>query len=259
MIDAFNQIGTTPTPPAPIATKRPGPPRRRRCRPLPHSQVIVNVLNASTVNGIAHTTAAALDRSGLHDQRDRQRHDTARGRRPSEILYGPSGHGAALTLGSTLTRSGSRYVPDSSLSGADGLAARRRLAARRSAVREPRARPGPSRPRRPCRPARPPRPRRPSRPTSTPTRSPSPGTRTPARSDRAPRRRPPRPPRRSRATKPRPGWTRQGAETYGAVHRAPRRAGSGAAGENLQPGGRSGRSIGTAGVTDRRCWRPSSP
>ena len=81
-----------------------------------HSQVGVNVLNASTVNGIAHTTATALTAQGFKVDRDRRRLVTARRGRPSEILYGPSGHEAAVTLESVLGGPVT-LVPDPSLSG----------------------------------------------------------------------------------------------------------------------------------------------
>ena len=97
MIDAFNQIGTSPPPPAPgsKATTTTTAPT------LAHKDVSVDVLNASSVNGIAHTTAAALQAQGftigqIGNATTELTSDT------SEILYGPSGHEAALTLGSVL-------------------------------------------------------------------------------------------------------------------------------------------------------------
>ena len=63
MIDAFNQIGTAaPTPKRGKDTRRRRP---RRCPPRPTAWSASSVLNASTVNGIAHTTAAALMAQGF--------------------------------------------------------------------------------------------------------------------------------------------------------------------------------------------------
>ena len=79
MIDAFNQIGVSPAPAATSAASA-----KAITTPSPttvptevHSQVDVNVLNASAVNGIAHTTAAALERTGLPRGTDRGRDVTA--------------------------------------------------------------------------------------------------------------------------------------------------------------------------------------
>ena len=83
---------------------------------VPHGQISVNVLNASTVNGIAHTTAAALTGQGFTiDQIGNATSELEAGG-PSEILFGPTGLGAAVTLGSVLS-GGVTYMPDSSLSG----------------------------------------------------------------------------------------------------------------------------------------------
>jgi LytR cell envelope-related transcriptional attenuator len=104
MIDAFNQIGTAA---APATT--PVKPGRKSGTPTTtvpteaHGQVDVNVLNASTVNGIAHTTAAALTALGFNvtavgDASSRLAPGAA-----SEILFGPTGHEAAVTLSSVLS------------------------------------------------------------------------------------------------------------------------------------------------------------
>ena len=79
-------------------------------------KVLVNVLNVSTVNGIAHSTAVALGVQGffINDIGDASTQLSPRG--SSEILYGPLGYGAALTLGSTLSGPVS-YVSDPDLSG----------------------------------------------------------------------------------------------------------------------------------------------
>ena len=64
-----------------------------------HSLVDVDVLNASTVSGIAHTTAAGLTAQGFDVN---EIGDASTQLQPwadrSEILYGPSGTEAANTL-----------------------------------------------------------------------------------------------------------------------------------------------------------------
>ncbi len=84
MINAFNAIGSTPptttsTTPANGAkgkgkTKSKGTTTTTTIAPaVPHGEVTVNVLNASTVNGIAHDTAQRAHRCGLQGGRNRQR------------------------------------------------------------------------------------------------------------------------------------------------------------------------------------------
>jgi hypothetical protein len=102
MIDAFNQIGVTP---APTTT----PPRASAMASpttVPteaHGQVDVNVLNASAVTGIAHTTATALSAQGFHVGQVGDATSPLAPGSPSQILYGPSGREAALTLASVLS------------------------------------------------------------------------------------------------------------------------------------------------------------
>ena len=103
MISAFNRIGITPAPttsPQRVgATASPTtvPPTEA------HSQVDVNVLNAAAVSGIAHTTATALSAQGFHVGQIGDATSPLAPGSPSEILYGPSGKEAALTLASTLS------------------------------------------------------------------------------------------------------------------------------------------------------------
>jgi hypothetical protein len=68
-----------------------------------HGRVDVNVLNASAVNGIAHTTATALSARGFHVGQIGDATSPLAPGRPSQILYGPSGREAALTLASVLS------------------------------------------------------------------------------------------------------------------------------------------------------------
>jgi hypothetical protein len=116
MIDSFNAIGTQP----PVTTTSKGKhTTTTTTTTVPteaHSKVSVNVLNASTVDGIAHSTATALSAQGFTIAQigDASTQLTAGG--PSEILYGPTGYEAALTLDSVLSGPVS-YVADSSLSG----------------------------------------------------------------------------------------------------------------------------------------------
>jgi LCP family protein required for cell wall assembly len=100
MINAFNAIGA----PAPHPAE-PAPPRHATTTTAPteaHSLVHVTVLNASTVNGLAHLEAAALAYQGFRiSQIGDATTPLASG--TSEILYGPSGKEAAVTLASVLT------------------------------------------------------------------------------------------------------------------------------------------------------------
>jgi LCP family protein required for cell wall assembly len=102
MIDAFNQIGVTPAPtttlPRASATASP-----TTVPTETHSQVDVNVLNAAAVTGIAHTTATALGAQGFHVGQIGDAPSPLAPGSPSEILYGPSGREAALTLASVLS------------------------------------------------------------------------------------------------------------------------------------------------------------
>ena len=83
---------------------------------VPHDQVDVNVLNASTVNGIAHSTAVALSVQGFYINDIANASTQLSPGDSSEILYGPVGYAAALALGTTLNGPVS-YVSDPDLSG----------------------------------------------------------------------------------------------------------------------------------------------
>ena len=76
----------------------------------------VNVLNASTVSGIAHTTATALTAQGFDVTEVGNAATELPASGASEILYGPSGLEAAHTLASVLGGPVT-LVPDASLSG----------------------------------------------------------------------------------------------------------------------------------------------
>ncbi len=195
VISQFNAIGSTPT-----TTTTTTPTKRRSTSTTTttvpteaHSLVGVDVLNASSVSGIAHTTAAALTAQGfvVNEVGDAATQLSESG--PSEILYGPAGTEAAHTLASVLSGSVT-LVPDPSLSSStvELLIAGSPLTVtvpdhrRRGRLPPPRRRPR--------------RPRRRSRRTSIRTCSPSPGIRRPASSASRPRpRRPARPLRRSRS------------------------------------------------------------
>ena len=79
-------------------------------------QVDVNVLNASAVNGIAHATAAALRAQGFEVTAVGNVSSPLAPGAASEILYGPTGHEAAITLSSVLSGPVTE-VADPSLSG----------------------------------------------------------------------------------------------------------------------------------------------
>jgi LCP family protein required for cell wall assembly len=118
MINAFNAIGTTPPPTTTTTTTKPKGGTTTTTTTVPteaHSLVGVNVLNASTVDGIAHTTALAL--TGLGYQVDEIGNaSTPLSTENSEILYGPSGTEAAHTLAADLSGPVT-LVPDASLTG----------------------------------------------------------------------------------------------------------------------------------------------
>jgi LCP family protein required for cell wall assembly len=109
MIDAFNTIGTV-TPKAHSGSTTTSTP------PVSPAQVDVQVLNASTVSGIAHTTATALGDQGFQITEIGNAATPLAAGKPSEIQYGPSGYAAALSLGSALGGPVT-YVADSGLSG----------------------------------------------------------------------------------------------------------------------------------------------
>jgi LCP family protein required for cell wall assembly len=113
MIDAFNAIGTPAAAPV-TATGHTG-----TATTVPteaHGVVDVNVQNASSVSDLAHTTASALTAQGFKVAQIADAASPLAAGAPSEILYGPSGFGAALTLDSVLSGPVT-YLADSSLRG----------------------------------------------------------------------------------------------------------------------------------------------
>ncbi len=116
MINAFNQIGTAPPTTTTTTPGTSGKGTTTTSTTLPHGQVDVNVLNASTVNGIAHSTASALKAKGFTISQIGNATTQLGSGAASEILYGPTGHEAALTLDSALSGPVT-YVADASLNG----------------------------------------------------------------------------------------------------------------------------------------------
>ncbi len=114
MIKAFNQIGQ-PTP-ATTPTLKPKPQTVPTIPPVAPSLIDVEVLNASTVNGIALTTATALTAAGYHVVSVGNATTLISAGNPSQIWYGPTGLAAAQTLGTSLTGS-LTYVPAPNLTG----------------------------------------------------------------------------------------------------------------------------------------------
>jgi hypothetical protein len=99
MINAFNAIGTAP-PATPVA-KSSSSTTTTTSTTLPHGKVGVDVLNASSVNGLARFVAGALAADGFTiDQVGNA--TTALSGTDSEILYGPDGLRAAQTLDASL-------------------------------------------------------------------------------------------------------------------------------------------------------------
>ncbi len=118
MINAFNAIGSTPPPTTTTTVAKGGKTTTTTTTPTEaHGLVGVNVLNASTVNGIAHTTALALTAQGFHIDEIGNASTPLTAGAASEILYGPSGAEAAHTLASVLSGPVT-LVPDPSLTGA---------------------------------------------------------------------------------------------------------------------------------------------
>jgi hypothetical protein len=122
MINQFNAIGTTPTTTTTTPTgkgakgKGKGTTTTTTTTPaLPHAEVSVNVLNASTVSGIAHDTATALESAGFKVDEIGNSSQLTEGS-DSEILYGPTGYAAAQSLGASLSGPVT-YMPDSDLTG----------------------------------------------------------------------------------------------------------------------------------------------
>ncbi len=124
MINAFNAIGSTP-PTTTTTTLAGGAKGKGKTKSketttttapaVPHGEISVNVLNASTVNGIAHDTASALTTAGFKVAEIGNASLLSSGS-DSEILYGPTGYGAAVSLGSTLSGP-ITYAPDPDLTG----------------------------------------------------------------------------------------------------------------------------------------------
>ncbi len=117
MINAFNAIGATSSATA-VANAKNGADTgsaTTTTTTIPHGQVSVDVLNASSVSGVARLVAAALSTQGftINEVADAS---TPLSGTSSEILYGPSGAAAAQTLAAAL-RGPVTTVADSSLSG----------------------------------------------------------------------------------------------------------------------------------------------
>ena len=118
LINSFNQIGTEPPAPAPTH-KAKSASTTTTSTTVPtedHKLVGVNVLNASTQSGIAHSTAQALTTQGFDVTEVGNASTQLSEAGSSEILYGPSGVEAAHTLSSVLSGPVT-LVPDPSLSG----------------------------------------------------------------------------------------------------------------------------------------------
>lgn len=117
MIDAFNAIGTAQATPVTSTGGTTVKSTSTTTAPtVPRSQVGVDVLNASSVSGIAHTMASALSNEGFVIDQIGNATTSLSSSGVSEIRYGPSADAAAHTLGSALSGPVT-YVPDSTLSG----------------------------------------------------------------------------------------------------------------------------------------------
>jgi LCP family protein required for cell wall assembly len=121
MIKAFNAIGTTPPTTTTTTTTSPQkhgkhPATTTTTAGVPHNQVTVNVLNASTVDDIAHFTAVALSVQGFYIGNIGDASSSLPAGGSSEILYGPDGYGAALAVGKVLNGPVT-YMADPDLSG----------------------------------------------------------------------------------------------------------------------------------------------
>jgi LCP family protein required for cell wall assembly len=115
MIAAFNAIGASPSATPVAAAKGKGAVTTTTTTTIPHSQVHVDVLNASTANGVAHLVAGALAIDGftINEIGDASTPLTGSS---SEILYGPDATQSAQTLAAELSGPVT-LVPDSSLTG----------------------------------------------------------------------------------------------------------------------------------------------
>jgi LCP family protein required for cell wall assembly len=114
MLLAFKNLGLAPP-------NAPRPPPTTTTTTVPteaHGLVHVQVLNASSVAGLARSTATALVAQGFTVSGIGNAAAPLAAGGASQILYGPSGYQAAVTLGSVLSGPYT-YVPDSSLSGQD--------------------------------------------------------------------------------------------------------------------------------------------
>ena len=126
LINTFNQIGTAPAAPTPTTTQG-GKAKATSTSTTTtttttttptedHKLVGVNVLNASTASGVAHSTASALTTQGFNVTEVGNASTQLSPGSSSEILYGPLGVEAAHTLASVLGGP-LTLVPNSSLSG----------------------------------------------------------------------------------------------------------------------------------------------
>jgi hypothetical protein len=106
----FKNLGLTP----PETPSTPPPASTTTVATEAHRLVDVEVLNASYVGGIAHTTATALTAEGFTVSGVGNAAAPIQSDGASQILYGPSGYQAAQTLGSVLSGPVT-YEPDSSL------------------------------------------------------------------------------------------------------------------------------------------------
>jgi LCP family protein required for cell wall assembly len=104
VIDAFNAIGSTPPTTTTTTPKGKATTTTTTTTPKePAGQVSVDVLNASTASGIAHTTAAALTAQGFGVNEVGDASTQLSTGSPPEILYGPTGTEAANTLASAIS------------------------------------------------------------------------------------------------------------------------------------------------------------
>jgi LCP family protein required for cell wall assembly len=117
MIDAFNAIGTTPPATPVVHSKKSASTTTTTPTTLPHGQVNVDVLNASSdqAGGLAGLVSATLRLDGFTIG-EVANASSPLGGASSEILYGPAGLQAAQTLNAEL-RGPVTMVADPSLTG----------------------------------------------------------------------------------------------------------------------------------------------
>jgi LCP family protein required for cell wall assembly len=117
MIDAFNAIGATPaaTPVVNANGKAASPTTTTTSTTLPHGQVSVDVLNASSASGVATLVGDVLATDGFRIDQIGDASTPLPGT-TSEIHYGPDGQQSAQTLAAVL-RGPVTLVADPSLSG----------------------------------------------------------------------------------------------------------------------------------------------